>query len=117
MPRPRELTVRPIVIHVRRDLAEMSTARIVEMILSKSPHLARDYRDQVADIDVDAQVVMVPRNRVELWPARKARVVHADGWTREVLVSIDENSKPVVILGAATPLPASRSNAPGPGAG
>lgn len=117
MPRPREMTVRPIVIHVRRDLSEMSPARIVAMILARLPHLAGDYRDQVADIEVADEVVMVPRNGVELWPARKARIIHAGGWTREVLASIDEHCKPVVILGAAKPLPASRSSAQGPDGG
>lgn len=100
------LPMRPITLHVRRDLEDMAPARVLSLLWAGAGRWARPlYESGRLTADV-LPVSIVPRNGVEGWPVREVRMTSASGVIRSALVSLDEHGKPLVRVmppGQATP--------------
>jgi len=100
------LLARPIVIHIRRDLAEMTPGAILALMWRKlTPRMENDYRAGFITASVSDVVSMVPRNQTELWPARIVSLKWWNGIERDAVVSVDENGEPLVTLGLPKSVP------------
>jgi len=87
--------MRPITLHVRRDLEDMPPARVLALLWGACGWAEKLYRASRLTVDVQP-VTVVPRNGVESWPVREVRMTSAGGSVRSALVSLDENGRPLV---------------------
>lgn len=98
--------MRPVTLHVRRDLEEMADSRVLAMLWAGPGSWARGLYESGRLTCEVMPVAIVPRNGREGWPVREVRMTSTGGTVRSALVSLDENGRPLVRVmppGRATP--------------